>query len=151
MGHSSSAGGFTTLAVLTFKPNVFTCGASKFGVSDLKSLAEFTHKFEAHIKKKSKYLDIVFGTRDLSEKETLEIYEARSPINHVDTIVSPLLVLQRSIDKVVPPNQAELIVSAIKAKGGVVEYVLFEGWKTGETIKKAIEIEYEFYLKSLNI
>ncbi|KAJ3108492.1 Dipeptidyl aminopeptidase, partial [Physocladia obscura] len=140
-----SAGGFTTLSVLTFRPDVFACGASKFGISDLKSLSEFTHKFE------SKYLDIVLGTRNLSEEETLEVYRTRSPINYVDNIVSPLLVLQGSIDKVVPPDQAESIVSAIKAKGGVVEYVLFEdeghGWRTAETIKRAVEIEYEFYLK----
>ena len=42
-----SAGGYTTLAALTFHPEVFKAGASYYGVSDLEALEIDTHKFES--------------------------------------------------------------------------------------------------------
>ncbi|KAJ3029406.1 UNVERIFIED_CONTAM: Dipeptidyl aminopeptidase [Siphonaria sp. JEL0065] len=144
-----SAGGFTTLAALTFRPDVFAVGASSFGICDLKSLSELTHKFE------SKYLDIILGTTDLPDAEIEELFRLRSPINFVENIKVPLLVLQGSEDRVVPVDQAEKIVDAIKKRGGVVGYELFEGeghgWKKGENIKKSVEVEMEFYLKAFGI
>jgi dipeptidyl aminopeptidase/acylaminoacyl peptidase len=50
-----SAGGFTTLAALVFRPDVFAAGASYYGVSDLSALVKDTHKFE------SRYLDGLVG------------------------------------------------------------------------------------------
>jgi len=50
----SSAGGYTTLAALTFH-DTFKAGASYYGVSDLEILAKDTHKFE------SRYLDRLVG------------------------------------------------------------------------------------------
>lgn len=83
--------------------------------------------------------------------EILEVYEARSPVNHSECIQQPLLVLQGSIDRVVPPNQAELIVDAIKKRGGVVEYKLYEGeghgFRQGANIRDAFETELAFYLQ----
>ncbi|KAI9346174.1 peptidase S9 prolyl oligopeptidase active site domain protein [Obelidium mucronatum] len=144
-----SAGGFTTLAALTFRPDVFAAGASSYGICDLKSLAELTHKFE------SKYLDIILGTTHLSDSEIQELYRTRSPINFVDNIRVPLLVLQGSLDRVVPVEQAEKIVEAIRKRNGVVGYELFEGeghgWKKGENIKRSVEVEMEFYLKAFGI
>ncbi|KAI8612157.1 Alpha/Beta hydrolase protein [Chytriomyces sp. MP71] len=144
-----SAGGFTTLAVAAFRPGVFAAGVSKYGICDLKSLAELTHKFE------SRYLDIVLGTTNLSDEAVQEIYRSRSPINFTHQITAPLLILQGSADRVVPQNQAELIVEAIKQRGGIVGYTLFEGeghgWRKSENIKKAAEVELEFYLENLKI
>lgn len=80
-----SAGGFTVLAALSIASDVkvFAAATSSYGVSDLRKLYEFTHKFE------SKYLaKLVGGTPE----EVPEMYKARSPIYHVDNIVSPLLV-----------------------------------------------------------
>ena len=80
-----SAGGFTVLAALSIANDVkvFAAATSSYGVSDLRKLSEFTHKFE------STYLDkLIGGTPD----EIPEVYKARSPIDHVDNIVSPLLV-----------------------------------------------------------
>ena len=66
-----SAGGFTTLAALTFR-DVFKVGASYYGVSDLEALARDTHKFE------SRYLDGLVGPYP----EARDVYLERSPINH---------------------------------------------------------------------
>ncbi|KAJ3402116.1 hypothetical protein HDV05_008707, partial [Chytridiales sp. JEL 0842] len=56
---------------------------------------------------------------------------------------------------VVPPNQAELIVKAIKDRGGVVRYELLQGeghgWRQAENIIKAIKAEEDFYINVLNI
>jgi len=138
-----SAGGYTTLCALTFK-DVFKAGASYYGVSDLAALATDTHKFE------SRYLDGLIGVYP----EEKAIYQQRSPIYSVEKLSCPVIFFQGSEDKIVPPNQAEMMVAALKAKGVTVEYVLFEGEQHGfrkaENIKSAIEGEFDFYAKVFN-
>ncbi|MGC1307072.1 MAG: S9 family peptidase [Phormidesmis sp.] len=133
-----SAGGYTTLAALTFR-DVFKAGASYYGVSDMASLAAETHKFE------SRYLDSLVGPYP----EKKEIYEARSPIHAVDQLSCPIIFLQGSEDKIVLPNQAEAMVKALKEKGIPVAYLLFEGEQHGfrqaENIKRALDAELSFY------
>ncbi|MEL7357750.1 MAG: S9 family peptidase [Cyanobacteria bacterium J06560_6] len=133
-----SAGGYTTLAALTFR-EVFKAGASYYGVSDMSALAAETHKFE------SRYLDSLVGPYP----EKKDVYEARSPINAVDQLSCPIIFLQGSEDKIVPPNQAEEMVNALKAKGIPVAYLLFEGEQHGfrkaENIKRALDAELSFY------
>jgi dipeptidyl aminopeptidase/acylaminoacyl peptidase len=134
-----SAGGYTTLAVLARDETPFAAGADYFGVADLEALATETHKFE------SRYLDNLVGPYP----EAREVYIERSPIQHVDAFSHPLLVLQGLEDEVVPPNQATMIVEALKAKGVPVAYVAFEGEQHGfrrkENIRRAIESELSFY------
>ena len=133
-----SAGGYTTLAALTFR-DVFKAGASFYGVSDLEALARDTHKFE------SRYLDGLIG----KYPEEREIYLARSPIHAVDQLSCPLIFFQGDEDKIVPPNQAEMMVDALKAKGLPVAYVLYEGEQHGfrksENIKRTLDGELYFY------
>jgi len=136
----ASAGGYTTLASLAFR-DVFKAGASYFGVSDLEALAKDTHKFE------SRYLDGLIGPYP----ERRDLYLERSPIHHVDGFKAPMIVLQGLEDKVVPPNQAEMIVEALRKKGIPVAYLPFEGEQHGfrraETIKKALGGELYFYAR----
>jgi dipeptidyl aminopeptidase/acylaminoacyl peptidase len=133
-----SAGGFTTLAALCFH-DAFAAGASHYGVADLAALAAETHKLE------SRYLDSLVGPWP----EARETYEARSPIHHTNGLSVPLLVLQGSEDEVVPPDQAEMIVAALAAKGIPHAYLLFEGEQHGfrraDTIVRALEAELWFY------
>ena len=133
-----SAGGFTTLAALCFH-DTFDAGASHYGVADLSALAADTHKFE------SRYLDGLIG-RWPEDRAT---YDARSPVHHTDGFDRPLLVLQGSEDEVVPPNQAEMIVDALAAKGVPHAFLLFEGEQHGfrqaANIVRALEAELWFY------
>ncbi len=133
-----SAGGFTVLAALCFS-DVFGAGASHYGVADLEALATETHKFE------SRYLDRLVGPYP----EARDVYLERSPIHHVDSLSSPLVVFQGLEDEIVPPNQAEMIVDAVRRKGVPVAYVPFEGEQHGfrqaENIRAALDGELAFY------
>lgn len=136
-----SAGGYTTLAALTFYPEVFKAGASYYGISDLEVLARDTHKFE------SRYLDTLVGPYP----GTRELYRERSPIHHVARLAAPLIIFQGLDDKVVPPNQSEMMVEALRQKGVPVAYLPFEGEQHGfrkaATLVRALEAELYFYGK----
>ena len=138
MIRGGSAGGFTVLAALAFH-DVFSAGASRYGIADLEALATDTHKFE------SRYLDTLVGTYP----EQRDVYVERSPINHVAAIDTPLIVLQGAEDVIVPPSQAELIVSALKSKGVKVAYLLFpdeqHGFRQADNIVRALEAELAFF------
>jgi len=134
-----SAGGFTTLAALTGYPEVFKAGASYFGVSDLEALMHDSHKFEARC------LDILVGPYPAQKT----LYEERSPIHHVDRLQCPLILLQGLDDKVVPPNQSEMMADALRRKGRPVAYITFageqHGFRKAENIIRSLEAELYFY------
>ena len=138
----ASAGGYTTLAALTFH-DFFAAGTSHYGIGDLEALARDTHKFEA------RYLDSLVGPYP----EAQALYRARSPIHHTERLSSALLLLQGAEDKVVPPSQAEAMVAAVRAKGLPVAYLLFaheqHGFRRAENIRRALEAELYFYGKVL--
>jgi dipeptidyl aminopeptidase/acylaminoacyl peptidase len=113
----ASAGGYTTLAALVFQPDVFAAGISAFGVCDLEALQADTHKFE------SRYADQLVAPWP----EGRETYRERSPVHHLDRLARPLLVLQGLDDRVVPPNQAEAIVDALRRNGLPYAALFFEG------------------------
>lgn len=133
----SSAGGFTTLCALTFHDD-FRAGASLYGIADLEALARDTHKFEA------RYLDSLVGPYP----DDLATYEARSPIHHIEGLHCPTIVFQGLEDEVVPPEQAEAIVAALRSKGVPVAYLTFEGEQHGfrrsENIRRVLEAELYF-------
>jgi dipeptidyl aminopeptidase/acylaminoacyl peptidase len=134
-----SAGGYTTLAALARPDTPFAAGADYFGVADLEVLAVETHKFE------SRYLDSLVGPYP----QARQIYLERSPLRQVDSFSRPLIVLQGLEDEIVPPNQATMIVDALKAKGVPVAYVPFEGEQHGfrraASIRRALDSELSFY------
>lgn len=140
----SSAGGYTVLSALTFS-RVFSAGASYYGISELCSLAEDTHKFEAH------YLDSLIGPYP----EAREQYQRRSPINSTDQLDCPVMFFQGDEDKVVPRSQAERMFEALDKKGLPVAAQYFpgeqHGFRKAETIKQALENELSFYQLVLNL
>lgn len=133
-----SAGGYTTLCALTFR-DTFKAGASHYGVSDAEALTKETHKFE------SRYLDKLFGPYP----ERRDIYHDRSPINFTERLACPVIFFQGLEDRVVPPNQAEMMVTALKEKGVPVAYVAFpgeqHGFRQAQNIKRSLEAELYFY------
>ncbi|MGV3466094.1 MAG: S9 family peptidase [Heyndrickxia sp.] len=133
-----SAGGYTTLASLVFT-DVYKAGASHFGLSELEIFATETHKFE------SRYMDSLLGPYP----EAKEVYYERSPINFMNQLSCPVIFFQGLDDKIVPPNQAELMVEALKSKGLPVAYIAFKGeghgFRMAENIKRSLDGEFYFY------
>jgi dipeptidyl aminopeptidase/acylaminoacyl peptidase len=123
-----SAGGYTVLCALTFR-DVFQAGASHFGISDLEVF----------------YLERLVGPYP----DRRDLYAERSAINATDRISAPVILFQGLEDKIVPPNQAELIVEALRKKGLPVAYLPFEGEQHGfrraENIRRAVDGEFYFY------
>jgi len=136
----SSAGGYTTLAALVFK-DVFSAGASHYGVCDLEALATGTHKFE------SRYLDKLVGPYP----QRKDLYVARSPIHHLQHLATPLILFQGDEDQVVPPSQSRSMFEAVRAKGIPVAFLLFageqHGFRQAANIKRSLEAELYFYSK----
>jgi dipeptidyl aminopeptidase/acylaminoacyl peptidase len=133
-----SAGGYTTLAALVFH-DVFSGGASYYGVSDIAALARDTHKFESH------YLDWLIGPYPQDEA----LYRERSPLFHAERLSRPVIFFQGDEDPVVPPNQTEAMVEALRRRGTPVAYFLFSGEQHGfrkaANIQRALDAELYFY------
>jgi dipeptidyl aminopeptidase/acylaminoacyl peptidase len=139
-----SAGGLTTLCALTFH-DVFKLGASYYGVSDLKGLDQDSHKFESH------YNAYLIAPQPAAEA----LYQARSPINHTDKLKRPMIFFQGLDDKVVPPQQSETMVAALRSRGVPVAYVPLEGeghgFRKGENIVRTLEAELYFYQRMFGL
>jgi dipeptidyl aminopeptidase/acylaminoacyl peptidase len=131
---------YTTLSALAFR-DTFSAGTSLYGISDLEAMATETHKFE------SRYLDGLIG----DYPEAMDIYLERSAIHHTDGFNCPIALFQGLEDKIVPPNQAQMIAEALAEKGVPYAHVEFEGEQHGFRIAKnivsAFEGELYFYGK----
>ena len=135
-----SAGGYTTLSALTFH-DAFRAGASYYGISDLEVLAADTHKFEA------RYLDRLVGEWPADR----DVYRARSPLHHASRLACPIIFFQGLDDRVVPPNQAELMVDTLDRQGLPVACLMFEGeghgFRQADTMRRCLEAELLFYAR----
>ncbi len=139
-----SAGGYTTLCALAFH-DAFKAGASWYGIGDLEALLHDTHKFE------SRYLDRLVGPWP----EAAATYRARSPLHHAQGLSCPVIFLQGLEDRVVPPNQAETMVAALRAKSVPVAYLPFpgegHGFRAAASIERALLAEYGFFCRVFEI
>lgn len=136
----SSAGGYSVLAALAFT-DTFKAGCSLYGIGDLETLAQDTHKFEA------RYLDSLVAPYPAGK----DIYQARSPINHIEKLHCPVVFFQGSDDKVVPPNQAIAMHEALAKKGIATALEIFDGeghgFRQAQNIERALTGELYFYGK----
>jgi dipeptidyl aminopeptidase/acylaminoacyl peptidase len=125
------------LAALTTS-DVFDAGISQYGIADLAALAKDTHKFE------SRYLDSLIGPYP----QDRSVYVERSPINHLDRLSAPILLLQGTEDTVVPPQQAQMLADAARRRHLPAALIMFEGeghgFRRAETIKAATEAQIYF-------
>jgi dipeptidyl aminopeptidase/acylaminoacyl peptidase len=139
-----SAGGLTTLNALIFH-DLFKAGASYYGVSDLAGLDADSHKFESH------YNEYLIAPK----AEAQAVYRARSPIHHTDALKRPMIFFQGLDDKVVPPQQSETMVDALRARGVPVAYLTLEGeghgFRKAESVVRTLEAELAFYLRVFGI
>jgi dipeptidyl aminopeptidase/acylaminoacyl peptidase len=133
-----SAGGFTALSALAAS-DIYAAGVSRYGVSDLRALARDTHKFESHL------LDGLIGPYP----DSAHRYEQRSPVFHAGEIRAPVFLVQGLEDRIVPPNQAEMMIGSFERTGTAYAYLPLEGeghgLRMGQSIRLALESELRFY------
>jgi len=130
-----SYGGYMVMAGLTEYPDSFAAGANLFGVVNFKTFFENTEPWMAAIS------TVEYG----DPVKDAELLEQLSPINKVDQVVAPTIVLHGANDTNVPVIEAEQVVENLQARGVPVEYVLFpdegHGWrKTNNRITSDVAI-----------
>jgi dipeptidyl aminopeptidase/acylaminoacyl peptidase len=140
----ASAGGLTALRCLD-AGGPFAAAVVAYGVTDLGALAADTHKFE------SRYLDGLVGPWP----EAAAVYEDRSPARHPERLEGAVLLLQGSDDPIVPPDQAERMVAALRGRGVRCDHVVFpgegHGFRRAETLARCAELEIAFVRDVLGI
>jgi dipeptidyl aminopeptidase/acylaminoacyl peptidase len=134
-----SAGGFTALQSLVTKPNFYRAGIVRYGVANQFMLAMDTHKFE------SRYNDSLLGA--LPQAAT--VYRERSPLFHAHRIKDALILFQGSDDAVVPQNQSDTLVNALRMNGVPHEYVVYAGEGHGFRKPENVKDYYERILRFL--
>jgi dipeptidyl aminopeptidase/acylaminoacyl peptidase len=134
-----SAGGYTTLAALTFRPEVFAAGISSYGIADLELIHVDGHKFE------SRYDEgLIAPWTDAGRA----VFRERSPIHFLDRVRAPMLLFQGLDDRVVPPSQLDAMVAAFTARGLPHVAMTFEGeghgFRKAETRRATYRAEIAF-------
>jgi dipeptidyl aminopeptidase/acylaminoacyl peptidase len=139
-----SAGGYTVLCALTFT-EAFTAGASHYGIGDLESMFETTHKFE------SRYDHSLLG----DDARGSDVFHERSPLKHAERITCPVIFFQGARDRVVPPEQSQTMVSALCARGVPVAYLEYpdeaHGFRRAESVQQSLEAELYFFCRALGL
>lgn len=144
-----SAGGYAVLRALTEYPDYFKAGACYYGIGNLVTLAETTHKFEKC------YTDRLIGEtfdRKSASYSSSRFYQ-RSPIHKMDQVKSAMIIFQGLMDKVVPPSVAQEVIDVLRNTGVEHAYVEYEGeghgFRQTETNIDAWGKELEFYQRVL--
>ena len=111
-----SYGGYMTLAAITLYPEIWAAAVSTVGISNWESFFKNTSGY------RRRQREVEYGSIDKDG----DFLRAISPIAKVDRIKCPLFVIAGRNDPRVPYTEAEQIVSAIKKRGGTVEYKLYD-------------------------
>jgi dipeptidyl aminopeptidase/acylaminoacyl peptidase len=118
--YGASYGGYAALVGVTFTPEKFACAIDVFGISNLLT-------FIATVPDYWKPWQTVWKVRmgDYTTEAGRTFLEARSPLNHVDRIVRPLMIAQGENDVRVKPQESNQIVTAMQARNIPVTYVYY--------------------------
>ncbi len=117
--YGGSYGGYATLAGMTLTPELYACGVSYVGISNLFTWIE---SFPPYWKP---YLEMMHEMVGHPEKDKAQ-YEATSPLFHVDRIKAPLFIAHGKNDPRVKQAESDQIVAALTSRGIAVEYLLKE-------------------------
>jgi dipeptidyl aminopeptidase/acylaminoacyl peptidase len=110
-----SYGGYSTLAMLTMYPDLWAAGVDIVGIANFETFLKNTGAWRRKLRESE------YGYLD----KNLDFMKSISPIYMVDKITAPLMVIQGANDPRVPQIEADQITEKVKAKGGVVDYLLF--------------------------
>jgi dipeptidyl aminopeptidase/acylaminoacyl peptidase len=113
----ASYGGYAALAGVTLQSGIYRCAVSVAGVSDLLRFRKWVG--ESYLSRSQRYWDRYMGTSDKKDPELLAI----SPIEHVNSVSVPILLIHGRDDTVVPYEQSDVMLSALKRAGKSVDMV----------------------------
>lgn len=133
--YGASYGGYATLCGMTLTPELYACGASYVGISNLFTWIE---SFPPYWKP---YLEMMHEMVGHPEKDRAQ-YEATSPYFHVDRIRAPLFIAHGKNDPRVKQAESDQIVAALRARGIAVEYLVKDD--EGHGFRNE-ENQFEFY------
>ncbi|PWY85999.1 alpha/beta-hydrolase [Aspergillus heteromorphus CBS 117.55] len=145
-----SSGGYATLEAICVTPSLWAGAISISGISDVEALVAGTHKFESHYA-----FRLLFGDDVPKDEEVRrQLYRARSPRFHADSITAMTLIIQGTDDEIVPLNQAQAMADTIQANGGKSKLLVFEGEGHGhprksENALRAVHEEERWWRESL--
>ncbi len=115
--YGGSYGGYTTLAGVTFTPDLYACAVDYVGVSNIFSWMNAIPPYW------EPYREMIYEMVGHPQKDSLLLREA-SPIFSIDNIKTPLFIAQGANDPRVPKAESDQIVSALKDKGIDVPYMV---------------------------
>jgi dipeptidyl aminopeptidase/acylaminoacyl peptidase len=113
----ASYGGYAALAGITLDPGVYRCAVSVAGMSDLRLFRKWM--IANQISWSQRYWDRFTGTSDQHDPALTAI----SPIEHVNAVNVPVLLIHGKDDTVVPYEQSDVMQNALKRAGKSVELV----------------------------
>lgn len=111
-----SYGGYMTMAAITLYPDLWAAAVNTVGIVNWETFLKNTSEY----RRRQREVEYGFLERDL------EFLRSISPIYKVDRIKTPLFVIHGKNDPRVPYTEAEQIVEALKKRGKLVEYRLFD-------------------------
>ena len=114
--YGGSYGGFMVLSALCTYPDLWAAGVDIVGISSFTTFLENTSDY------RRAHREAEYGSLETDH----EFLESISPINHVDKIVAPLIVVHGANDPRVPLSEAEQLVAALKARGVSTEFIVFD-------------------------
>ena len=130
-----SYGGHMTLAVSTFYSDRIKCSVDIVGMSNLVTFLEHTEAYRRDLRR------VEYG--DERDPKMHEFLKKIAPMNHVDMIKKPMLVVAGKNDPRVPVSESEQIAAALKKQGTPVWFLI--GKDEGHGYRKKVNQDYQFY------
>ena len=130
-----SYGGHMTLAVSTFYSDRICCSIDIVGPSNLVTFLENTEAYRRDLRR------VEYG--DERDPKMRDFLEKIAPMNNVEKIRKPMLVVAGKNDPRVPVTESDQIVAALKKQGTVVWYVMAKD--EGHGFQKKANRDFEFY------
>jgi dipeptidyl aminopeptidase/acylaminoacyl peptidase len=145
--YGQSYGGYMSLAVMTHYSDRMAGGIERYGISNFVSFLKNTEAYRRDLRRAE------YG--DERDPKMLKAFETLSPMNSVDKITKPMLVMQGWNDPRVPKSESDQVVAKLRTQGVETWYVQFKDEGHG-FLKKANndrrrEVETQFLQKVLGI
>jgi dipeptidyl aminopeptidase/acylaminoacyl peptidase len=130
-----SYGGHMTLAVSTFYSRRIRCSVDVVGMSNLVTFLEHTEAYRRDLRR------VEYG--DERDPRMREFLEKIAPMNNIEKIKKPMLVVAGKNDPRVPVSESQQIFDALKAQGTPAWFIMAKD--EGHGFRKKQNQDYQFY------